>query len=205
MDMHFEAITRILTLLSFLTECSRSVVQRIAITGEAFSPASSIAVPVGIARRKLQSIFFEPGTVYLFNSFAMNATDVNLFEIQLSFDGEPFGLFWAYLDGKCTRTNDGTGYCNFGYTISDPVTEFVLGTFVAEGVMEEAMEWGQMNVKGGTQLFMGIEGLVMIQAAILDTDFAPPLIESATGDVFEEVDGYIHYFELSADPAFLLA
>jgi hypothetical protein len=148
--------------------------------------------------------FSRPGTVYLFNDWAVNTTNVNLFEIQLSFDGEPGGLFLAYLDGKCTRTTGGTGYCNFGYRISDPETGVVVGSIVVEGVMEEAMEWGQMNVKGGTQLFMGMEGLVLIQAAVLNTNFTPPLIESAMGDVFEEVDGYLHYFELSADPAFLL-
>jgi hypothetical protein len=213
MDMHFEAISRILTLLSSFTECSRRVVHdpppvtpRIAITGEAFSPAFSAAIPVGVEnRRNLQSGYFQPGTVYLFNNYAVNTTNVTLFEIQISFDSEPAGLFWAYLDGKCTRMSEGTGYCHFGYTISDPDTGFILGTFVAEGVMEEAMEWGQMNVKGGTQLFMGMEGLVLIQAAILNTNFDPALIESATGDVFEDVDGYLHYLELSADPAFLLA
>jgi hypothetical protein len=168
-------------------------------------------VPVRLEnRRNLQNAtgsfdFFAPGTVYLFNSWAANTTDVNLFEIEISFDGEPAGLYWAYLDGKCTRTTGGTGYCNFGYSISEPETGFLLGTFVAEGVMEEAMEWGQMNVKGGTQLFMGLEGLVLIQAAILNTDFVPPLIESALGDVFQEADGYLHYLEISADPTYLLA
>jgi hypothetical protein len=218
MDMHFDAITIILTMLSFFTEYPRSVAHpppiasRIAITGEAYSPNATSAVPRPVSRRNLQTDELEsdvylPGSVYLFNSWAMNVTDANLFEILLSFDGEPAGLFWAYLDGKCTRMKmtEGTGYCNFGYSISDPETGFVLGTFVAEGVMEEAMEWGQMNVKGGTQLFIGMEGLVLIQAAVLNTDFNPPLIESATGDVLQENDGYLHYFELSADPAFLLA
>ena len=152
------------------------------------------------------------GTMYLYDTtWVTSLQNVNSWDIMVNIDGSMTPT-WAQVDGKCTRdVSLTTASCNFAYTIRT-VPEFegdaslIIGTFVAEGTMEGQHEFGTLAVKGGTSVFWGIEGQVLIQAVTLDESFDPPFPDSLICcDVLDDADGYAHFIDVTADSAFFLA
>jgi hypothetical protein len=151
------------------------------------------------------------GTHYLYDTTRVTSLhDVNSFDIIANV-GDGIALLWAQIDGKCTRDASlTTGHCNFAYTIrtvpeSEGGESFIVGSFVAEGTMEGQFEFGTLTVKGGTNIFWGVEGQIMIQAVTLDRSLDPPFPDSLTCcDVLDDADGYAHFITISADPEFFV-
>jgi hypothetical protein len=175
----------------------------VSITALAFSTPPVAVVPVDPITNSTTDV----GTVYIYGNWTTSVEDISIWEIPASIDGE-LAFVWVILDGYCTRTGDGfqslEGYCHFTYSIFDPIGDnLMLGKFVAEGGLPAPPGVGALTVVGGTGLFIGTTGLVMISGAIFDNI---GMIESAPAglDIFDDVDGFLHSIEIEADQFFFL-
>jgi hypothetical protein len=172
----------------------------VSITALAFSEPHNVAVPVDPSANSTSDV----GTVYLYDGWATNVEDITVYEIPISVDGE-LVVVWVILDGYCTRTGDGSqslvGYCHFTYTVYDPTNEALIGKFVAGGGLPAPPGVGVLTVVGGTGLFIGTTGLVLVSGAVFDNI---GMLESAPAglDIFDGVDGLLHSIEIEADQFF---
>jgi hypothetical protein len=161
-----------------------------------------VAVPVDPITNSTADV----GTVFLYGNWTSNVQDITMWEIPATVDGEVV-VVWVTLDGYCTRTGDGSqsleGYCHFTYSVFDPVDNLLIGKFVAEGGLAAPPGVGVLTVVGGTGLFIGTTGLVMVSGAVFD-DIG--MLESAPAglDIFDGVDGFLHSLEIAADQFFFL-
>lgn len=148
------------------------------------------------------------GTVYPFGNWTSNPQDIRIEEVLVTIDGAPTTV-WVFLDGICTRTgtpdNSVEGYCHFTYSVYDPLTDAMIGTFATEGVLLNPCS--TTPVIGGTGIFIATTGLVEICGAVEDETFIPPMVDSMPPnlDIFDGVDGYLHTIELLIDEEFLTA
>jgi hypothetical protein len=172
------------------------------IIGSAFSWNASAVVPVDFTSFDSS----QPGTVYTFDDYARSTLDINEFDIEILV-GADFLTVWVTLDGYCTRTgstdlgDSSNGYCHFTYTAYDPVSSSLLGSFAAEGSVAASADFSELIIKGGSDIFLGVSGRVQFVPSVLDNTIDPPLIDSATDDVFDSVDGYLHVFTLQTEPS----
>lgn len=149
------------------------------------------------------------GTTYLFTNWTTNVQDIDMYEIPVFVDGEEV-IIWISLDGYCTRfgttENSAQGYCHFTYTIYDPESLLISGSFAAEGFLVDATRPGEFTIVGGTGILTGAKGIIEISPAILDSAMSPPLVVSPPegADVFDGLAGYMHYFEIEADLFFFM-
>lgn len=147
------------------------------------------------------------GTVFLYNNWTMSVKDTSVWEIEVLVDGERI-IVWISLDGYCTRIgtpdNSVQGYCHYTYTVYDPDTMLASGGFAAQGFLVDSTTPGALTITGGFGLLTGGSGVVEISPAVLDSAMDPPLVAPppADADLFDSVDGYVHYFEVKADQFF---
>jgi hypothetical protein len=176
------------------------------IWGEAFSPQTSIPP---VPPDPLVPDSADLGTVYLYTNWTTNVQDIGIFEIPVFVDGEEV-IIWITLDGYCTRfgtqDNSAQGYCHFTYTVYDPESLLISGSFVSEGFLVNATKPGKFTIIGGTGILTGASGIVEVSPAILDDAMNPPLAVSPPegADTFDGLDGYVHYFEVEADLFFFM-
>ena len=176
------------------------------IWGEAYSAQTTIAP---VYPDPLVPDSKDLGTVYLYTNWTTNVQDIDMFEIPVYVDGEEV-IIWISLDGYCTRfgtaENSAQGYCHFTYTAYDPETLLISGSFAAEGFLIDAATPGEFTVLGGTGILTGASGIVEVSPAVLDATMTPPLVVSPpeTADIFDDVTGYVHYFEIEADLFFFM-
>lgn len=176
------------------------------IWGEAFSPQTSIPP---VYPNPLVPSSSDVGTVYLYTNWTTNVQDIDMFEIPVYVDGEEV-IIWISLDGYCTRfgtpENSAQGYCHFTYTVYDPESLLISGSFAAEGFLVDASRPGEFTIVGGTGILTGASGIVEVSPASLDSVMTPPLVVSppAGADIFDGLAGYVHYFEVQADLFFFL-
>jgi hypothetical protein len=178
----------------------------VAIWGEAFSFQTTIPpvypTPLVPDNRDL-------GTMFLYTNWTTNVQNVNQYEIKVFVDGEEV-ILWISIDGYCTRTGLPTAtaqaYCHFTYTVYDPVTLLISGSFTSQGFFQDAVFPGEFTITGGSGLLTGASGIVEVAPAVLDTAMNPPLVVSppADADIFDGVNGYAHYFEIDADLFFFM-
>jgi hypothetical protein len=176
------------------------------IWGEAFSPQTAIPP---VTPDPLVPDTADLGTTYLFTNWTTNVQDIDMYEIPVFVDGEEV-IIWISLDGYCTRfgttENSAQGYCHFTYTIYDPESLLISGSFAAEGFLVDATRPGEFTILGGTGILTGAKGIIEISPAILDSAMSPPLVVSPPegADVFDGLAGYMHYFEIEADLFFFM-
>jgi len=164
---------------------------------------------------------FDVNTMYLFSNYTRNVGDVREFRLQaiVGQDENNTLSIWTRVDGYCQRLSpgvpvivtDSSALCHFTYTVADPDTEMMIGSFVASGLLRlrdngaiigDGDQSAILSVEGGTDLFEGVAGQVFINPASLNRDVDPPEIIPATGDLLSDAEGYVHGILLFLDSFF---
>ena len=122
-------------------------------------------VPVRDFKKETTPTFKEEGTVFTFSSYTTTDESTSLFS-----------------SGLCTRTEARMSFCDLHYSLSDSQ----LSGFSASGAVvdktETSIGGGTLGITGGTGIFFGASGQVLVTPHFGNQD--------STGDFFLDADQY---------------